>query len=243
MSNLSSPLIVKVLMTEQRGSRWSSVLALVIVAALAGGIVYLWQREQIDDLRRELVHTRAAEREASAEYSAAALSAATADSRLGRLRERFRSAESRERDLQDCVARVVDEDAPGTRTVSFGFLALEGRGGTQMSFDEAEWLVGEPATEAAIADGVIEAGETVPNDYYIRNSSRSRTAVEVQADAAIVTVTASRKSIPSPRCVGRQTFRRMMIVPRAWEASVQRSPFWLVMKGGEIIRISEQYLP
>ena len=43
-----------------------------------------------------------------------------------------------------------------------------------MRFDPALWLSGQTANRAAIEDGAIPPGETVPNDYYIRNESRKQ---------------------------------------------------------------------
>jgi hypothetical protein len=39
----------------------------------------------------------------------------------------------------------------------------------ELRFDPALWLQGETANRAAREDGVIQPGETVSNDYYIRN--------------------------------------------------------------------------
>ena len=58
----------------------------------------------------------------------------------------------------------------------YGYLRSLVRTGTRyrMRFDPALWLSGQTANRAAIEDGVIPPGETVPNDYYIRNESRKQ---------------------------------------------------------------------
>jgi spore germination protein GerM len=52
-------------------------------------------------------------------------------------------------------------------TVEFAFLTSVG--GDELVADYAQWLTGEEANRAAIEDGEIAEGDTVPNDYYIRN--------------------------------------------------------------------------
>ena len=60
------------------------------------------------------------------------------------------------------------------RPVRLHPLARRARGRIPMRFDPALWLSGATANRAAIEDGVIRPGETVPNDYYIRNESRKQ---------------------------------------------------------------------
>ena len=52
-------------------------------------------------------------------------------------------------------------------TVEFAFLASVT--GDELMADYAQWLTGEDADRAAIEDGEIEEGDSVPNGYYIRN--------------------------------------------------------------------------
>lgn len=54
-------------------------------------------------------------------------------------------------------------------TVEFAF--LERVSADEIVADYAQWLTGEEANRAAIEDGVIEEGDTVPNDYYVRNQN------------------------------------------------------------------------
>jgi hypothetical protein len=64
--------------------------------------------------------------------------------------------------------------APPRVQVQYGHIrSLVRRGNRyELRFDPAFWLGGVTANRAAREDGAIGPGETVPNDYYIRDESR-----------------------------------------------------------------------
>ena len=51
--------------------------------------------------------------------------------------------------------------------------------------DYAQWLTGDAANQAALEDGAIGEGETVPNDYYIRNQNPQLRTLPVAPEVAI----------------------------------------------------------
>ena len=83
--------------------------------------------------------------------------------------------------------------APPATIVHYGYVRSLVRIGSRyrMRFDPALWLSGQTANRAAIEDGVIAPGETVPNDYYIRNESRGQLAYTVLRRAPVTIVTNS----------------------------------------------------
>ena len=83
--------------------------------------------------------------------------------------------------------------APPATLVQYGYVRSLVRSGNgyRMRFDPALWLSGQTANRAAIEDGVIARGETVPNDYYIRNESRRQLSYTVLPRARVTIVTNS----------------------------------------------------
>lgn len=163
-----------------------------------------------------------------------------ADNALTRSRRRTRQAVLQTGAMQDCVGIVANEDAVGPRTVVFGFLALgEGR---ELLIDEAEWYVGDDANREAREDGVIGPRERIPNDYYIRNDDRSRTSLGVAEHVVIVTSTDG-GNIPAPSCRTWKQWTAAFRDPEPFQTSLKRSPYWLTVRSGEVMRVVEQYLP
>ena len=83
------------------------------------------------------------------------------------------------------------EQAPPRQLVQFGYVKSLVRKGSryELRFDPALWLSGETANQAAIEDGAIPPGGTVPNDYYIRNESRRLLTYRVPRTARVTILT------------------------------------------------------
>ena len=131
-------------------------------------------------------------------------------------------------------------------TEQFGYIRSVSTAGpaATLAFDEAEFLTGDAAQKAAEEDGVVAPGETVPNDYYIRNRDQTTQTLRIANDARI---TAKR----CPLCrhgrdgqldpflasfmKGRQTF--------ADPYRGKYSLYWLTIRDGEVAAIDEQYVP
>jgi hypothetical protein len=89
------------------------------------------------------------------------------------------------------AATTSVEQAPPRQLVQFGYVKALARKGAryELRFDPALWLSGKTANEAAIEDGAILPGDTVPNDYYIRNESRRLLTYRVPATARVSILT------------------------------------------------------
>jgi len=82
---------------------------------------------------------------------------------------------------------------PPPTIVQYGYVRSLVRTGNRyrMRFDPALWLSGQTANRAAVEDGAIPPGETVPNDYYIRNESRQQLTYTVLPGARVTIVSMS----------------------------------------------------
>jgi hypothetical protein len=68
-------------------------------------------------------------------------------------------------------------------TVEFAFLTNVA--GDEIVADYAQWLTGDEANQAAIEDGEIPEGDTVPNDYYIRNQNPQLRTLPLAGDVSV----------------------------------------------------------
>ena len=128
----------------------------------------------------------------------------------------------------------------------FGFIRSVSTAGpaATLAFDEAELLTGKAAQKAAEDDGVVEPGEAVPNDYYIRNREKTAQTLRIANDAAITAKRCPlcRKGRPGELepflaafAQGRQTY--------ADPYRGKHALYWLTIEDGEVVGIDEQYVP
>jgi hypothetical protein len=144
------------------------------------------------------------------------------------------------------VACAGSDDSADSSERTFGFITAANPHARTIDFDAAEWLTGQEAAAAAVADGMLRPGEPVPNDYYIRNPDKEAVELDVATDASIqgaAPVTALRSRPPCESCqsfeVGVDEFFA------AWESGLRpaRSSYWVTTKDGEVVAIEEQYRP
>lgn len=110
-------------------------------------------------------------------------------------------------------------------------------------FDLAEFLTGEEANEAAVEDGVIAEGESVPNDYYIRNRNPMLRTLSLASEVSITVVNweSCCDSIPGELQAFAGAFSAKDPPQGIYRGTY--SPYWLTVRGGRIVTIEEQYLP
>lgn len=117
--------------------------------------------------------------------------------------------------------------------------------------DYAQFLTGDEATQAALEDGFIVEGETVPNDYYIVNENPRLRELALDPDAPIVL----NACFIDGECVTqvRVKIEQWMVLTAGdmpdglgegfqWYGE-SALPYWLILEGETIIGIEEQYLP
>jgi hypothetical protein len=134
---------------------------------------------------------------------------------------------------------------PPSSVVQFGYIrSLAGQGGAyRMRFDPALWLSGATANRAAVEDGAIRPGETVPNDYYIRNESRRQLTYAVPANARVTIVTVG----AGPRSTRVSVAELAAIVksrnPRKRKLYGPSLGYWARIVGDRVTRLDQQYQP
>lgn len=115
----------------------------------------------------------------------------------------------------------------------------------ELRFDPALWLGGITANRAAEEDRAIRPGESVPNDYYIRND-RPRALTFLVAASAKATVLTTRGGIRSTRVPlaelaeivqGRNPKRRALMDPRS------SLGFWISVEVDTVRSLDQQYQP
>lgn len=145
---------------------------------------------------------------------------------------------------------IVDVGPPGTTGPKyFGFIAKVDASTHTIYFDRARWLSGKAAQRAAQEDGVLEPGEPVSNDYYIRNRDRGTQALKVWPGASIIGATPATALRPNgpPQC-GRCSGGWGMSLDEffaAWQGkgSGPQGAYWITLWKGRVAVIQEQYRP
>lgn len=113
-----------------------------------------------------------------------------------------------------------------------------------LAFDEAEFLTGDEAQNAAEDDGVVAPGEPVPNDYYIRNPDKTTRTLRIANDAKITAERCTLCRGGKPGELG--PFLAAFSKGRQTYADPYRgkySLYWLTIEDGEVVAIDEQYVP
>ena len=128
----------------------------------------------------------------------------------------------------------------------FGYIRSVSTAGptATLAFDEAEFLNGKEAQRAAEEDGVVEPGEAVPNDYYIRNPDKTTKTIPISNDAEI---TARRCPLCRHGRPGElDPFLGAFMKGRQTYAEPYRGKYalyWLTIENGSVVAIDEQYVP
>ena len=110
-----------------------------------------------------------------------------------------------------------------------------------LRIDYAEMLTGEEANAAAVEAGEIEPGDSVPNDYFIRNVNPQRREFKVSDSVAITTSTWGGVM---ERPITWEQFRSFWgVSPPADGLHLHNVPWWIERDGDTVVKIDEQYLP
>lgn len=123
----------------------------------------------------------------------------------------------------DHVALVSGRDAKG------GLVAL----------DPVTWLSGEEANAAAREDGVIAEGETVPNDYYVRNPEKEQRWLSLDPQAGIRLVDCEHDGCRSTRRATVVGFLNGAAKPMNGDEAF----FDVLVEEGVVVRLVERYVP
>ena len=107
--------------------------------------------------------------------------------------------------------------------------AIDANSGT-ITFDLVQWYHGEDAAREAAKD---HQESPPPNDYYIRNVNPKLRTLPTAADATITVNNLLHTQQPTP-----------VTLAKLATLTHDRSPmFWITVRHGRVLRISEQWVP
>jgi hypothetical protein len=144
---------------------------------------------------------------------------------------------------QDRFSESPDESESAER--AFGFIQDVDAEARTIRFDPAEWLTGDEARQAAVADGKGQPGEPVPDDYYIRNPDRRLLVLRVAPDARIrgaTPVTFLRSRPPCTSCTAFPVSVAQFFAAFGPHGAAQGA-YWVTTRGRRVVAIEEQYRP
>jgi hypothetical protein len=125
---------------------------------------------------------------------------------------------------------------------SFGYIKSVDAASSTLVFDLAQIFTGDAANKAAQEDGVIGPGESIDNDYYIRNVNPKLRTVPLSpaVQISIIEWTNCCEHTLSPDIA---TFAQAFPGPGPTDDfHGPTSPYWLTVRNGAIVKVEEQYL-
>jgi hypothetical protein len=132
--------------------------------------------------------------------------------------------------------------APQQLVVYAHIKSITAKGGSfEAKVDPAEYLSGETANRAAIADKVLQPGDTVPNDHYVRDESHRLLVYKVPANAHVTVITAGLHATRIPVSelaqivAGKNPKHRSLFEPK--------NPFWIRVASDTALALDQQYSP
>ena len=126
---------------------------------------------------------------------------------------------------------------------SYGYIKSVNAAGSTLVFDLAQFFTGDAANQAARADGKIGPGETIDNDFYIRNVNPKLRTVPISPTVkiSIIQWTNCCEHTISPSLA---TFAHAFPGPGPTDDfHGPNTSYWLTVTNGQIVKIEEQYLP
>lgn len=109
-----------------------------------------------------------------------------------------------------------------------------------LTIDYVQFLTGQAAVKAAVEDGEIKAGETLDNDYYVRNQNPKLRTFTIKAGIPVTVET----YVPTGKAsVSLAEFKAAMSPSDANNSSMRAAPWWITLKDSTVTKIAEQYIP
>jgi hypothetical protein len=137
--------------------------------------------------------------------------------------------------------------APPASIVQYGYVRSLVRSGTmyRLRFDPALWLSGSTAQRAAVEDGVLQPGEPVPNDYYIRNESKRQLAYVVPTTARVTVLTTSAAGLQRSTRIGVGELAAISKGgnPKGRKLYGRTLGYWARIVGDRVVALDQQYQP
>jgi hypothetical protein len=116
-------------------------------------------------------------------------------------------------------------------------------GSRHLVVDPVQLLVGDAAKTAAAADGVIPAGGTLDNDYYLRNRGGRLYPYDATENVTVKEWTYPVMDLIMGRDMTWPSFILLWHATGTELRRVRGIPYWLYLNGGVVTKIEEQYVP
>lgn len=139
--------------------------------------------------------------------------------------------------------------APPKVLAHYGHIRSLNRKGSryELRFDPAFWLSGTTANRAAIEDGAIQPGDSVPNDYYVRDERRRALTylVPVAAKATVITNKPAQglRSTQIPVSELAQIVKRKNPKGRVLFDKTNQLGYWIRVSKDTVRSLDQQYQP
>ncbi|RJR13352.1 hypothetical protein C4585_02225 [Candidatus Parcubacteria bacterium] len=143
---------------------------------------------------------------------------------------------------------IYTEEKTDTRQFDgahFGFVHAFTDNNTAMDFDDAVWLTGTVAEDAAIRAGICTEEtrmECLPNDFFIENSEKKSERLAIHPDVTVVMQTWNMEETGGVRNqeISLTHFANLINDPTLhW----RNLPYRITVVGDEVTRIEEVYVP
>jgi hypothetical protein len=140
----------------------------------------------------------------------------------------------------------------------FGYIRSASASERAIDFDVAQFFYGASVQKAAEKDGVVQPGESVPNDHYERNPEpdvdQLKLAQDVSLNAAspagfLMRYVARAARLKCERGASPVPCTQLPLTPKAFFAATrdlpagQGIPVWITLRTGLVERVDEQYFP
>jgi hypothetical protein len=115
----------------------------------------------------------------------------------------------------------------------------------EVRVDPAEYLSGETANRAAIADKLIPPGDVVPNDHYIRDEGHKLLAYKLPANAHITVITNDGTSGPRATAISPSELGQIVKGknPNHRHLFEPKNGFWIRLASDTALALDQQYSP
>jgi hypothetical protein len=123
----------------------------------------------------------------------------------------------------------------------YGVLKAVAADPNTVDLNEQEYFSGTAADKAAIEDGVLKEGESMPDDTYIRDTSKAVVTLAV-VDSPEVGVLKFDGGSPDTQPVTYAEFVKLFNSPND-KGALRQHGYWLTVDGGEVTIIEEQFHP
>lgn len=154
-----------------------------------------------------------------------------------------------------CLPLDAGAARSGERATQDGVTLLTGRcfgyvrgieafasGPARLEVDIAQWLTGTDAGAAAVADGVIERPDALPNGFHIRNRDPETYLLQLPPETTVKTLGPT--GAPEAQTVDMAELVALFDDDADAEARWMRDmPFWITVENGVVASVEMQYLP